>query len=46
VGVVRQTGLGKAVIWRRLGRSADEWTAFDAAAAPLPGFESAPAFAL
>ncbi len=42
VGVVGQTGLGKAVIWRRLGRSLDRWTAFDAAAPPLPGFETAP----
>jgi protein-L-isoaspartate(D-aspartate) O-methyltransferase len=46
VGVVGQTGLGKGVIWRRLGRSADMWTAFDAAAPALPGFEVAPVFAL
>jgi protein-L-isoaspartate(D-aspartate) O-methyltransferase len=44
VGVVRKDGLGKAMIWRRLGRSLDQWTAFDAAAPPLPGFEPAPAF--
>ncbi len=46
VGVMRQSGLGKGVIWRRLGRSADQWTGFDAAAPLLPGFETAPAFAL
>jgi protein-L-isoaspartate(D-aspartate) O-methyltransferase len=46
VGVIRGVGLGKAVIWRRLGRSLDQWTAFDAAAPALPGFETAPAFAL
>ncbi len=46
VGVVGQSGLGKGVIWRRLGRSLDRWTAFDAAAPALPGFEAARAFAL
>lgn len=47
VGVVQADGaLGKAVIWRRLGRSLDQWTAFDAAAPALPGFERAPAFSL
>lgn len=46
VGIVGQTGLGKGVIWRRLGRSLDRWTAFDAAAPALPGFEVARAFAL
>lgn len=44
VAVVRQDGLGKAVIWRRLGRSFDRWMAFDAAAKPLPGFQAAPEF--
>ena len=39
-------GLGKATIWRRLGRSYDQWTAFDAAAPKLPGFERVPAFTL
>jgi protein-L-isoaspartate(D-aspartate) O-methyltransferase len=39
-------GLGKATIWRRLGRSFDQWTAFDAAAPKLPGFEPALAFTL
>ena len=45
VAVARQDdGLGKATIWRRLGRSYDQWTAFDAAAPKLSGFEPAPAF--
>jgi protein-L-isoaspartate(D-aspartate) O-methyltransferase len=46
VAVVTQDGPGRATIWRRLGRSLDRWTAFDAAAFPLPGFEPAPAFVL
>jgi protein-L-isoaspartate(D-aspartate) O-methyltransferase len=46
VGVIGQTGLGKAAIWRRLGRSVDQWIAFDAAAPSLPGFETAQVFAL
>jgi protein-L-isoaspartate(D-aspartate) O-methyltransferase len=46
VGIIGQAGLGKAVIWRRLGRSLDRWTAFDAAAPALPGFETARVFAL
>jgi protein-L-isoaspartate(D-aspartate) O-methyltransferase len=46
VGIIRQTGLGKGAIWRRLGRSADMWTEFDAAAPALPGFEVPAVFAL
>jgi protein-L-isoaspartate(D-aspartate) O-methyltransferase len=46
VAVMRQGGLGKAMIWRRLGRSFDQWTVFDAAAPALPGFEPVPAFVL
>jgi protein-L-isoaspartate(D-aspartate) O-methyltransferase len=46
VGVVRRDGLGKAMIWRRLGRSLDQRTAFDAAATELPGFATAPEFVL
>jgi protein-L-isoaspartate(D-aspartate) O-methyltransferase len=42
--VCGEGGLGKATIWRRLGRSYDQWTAFDAAAPKLPGFEPALAF--
>ena len=46
VAVVVEDGLGKATIWRRLGRSIDAWAAFDAAAPVLPGFERAPVFVL
>jgi protein-L-isoaspartate(D-aspartate) O-methyltransferase len=46
VAVVVEDGLGKATIWRRLGHSVDAWTAFDAAAPVLPGFERAPVFVL
>jgi protein-L-isoaspartate(D-aspartate) O-methyltransferase len=46
VGIVKNGGVGKATIWRRLGRSFDSWTAFDAAAPALPGFEPAAVFAL
>ena len=46
VAVVIEDGLGKATIWRRLGRSVDAWTAFDAAAPAPPGFERAPVFVL
>ena len=43
---MRKDGLGKATIWRRLGRSYDQWTTFDATAPALPGFEAALAFVL
>lgn len=46
VAVVSDDGMSKATIWRRLGRSFDRWTAFDAATPPLPGFAPAPAFTL
>jgi protein-L-isoaspartate(D-aspartate) O-methyltransferase len=46
VGIVKSGGMGKATIWRRLGRSFDSWTAFDAAAPTLPGFEPVAIFAL
>jgi protein-L-isoaspartate(D-aspartate) O-methyltransferase len=46
VAVTSEAGVGKATLWRRLGRSFDAWTAFDAAAPALPGFEPAPQFAL
>jgi protein-L-isoaspartate(D-aspartate) O-methyltransferase len=46
VAIVIEDGLGKATIWRRLGRSVDSWQAFDAAAPALPGFERAPVFTL
>jgi protein-L-isoaspartate(D-aspartate) O-methyltransferase len=44
VAVVRENGIGKATIWRRLGRSTDSRVAFDAAAPELAGFVPAPAF--
>jgi protein-L-isoaspartate(D-aspartate) O-methyltransferase len=44
VAVVDGSGLGRATIWRRLGRSLDRWAAFDASAPVLPGFQPAPAF--
>jgi protein-L-isoaspartate(D-aspartate) O-methyltransferase len=46
VAIVTGDGVGSATIWRRLGRSIDAWTAFDAAAETLPGFERAPVFVL
>jgi protein-L-isoaspartate(D-aspartate) O-methyltransferase len=46
VAILIEGGLGKATIWRRLGRSVDAWGAFDAAAPVLPGFERAPVFVL
>jgi len=47
VAVARKDGgLGKATIWRRLGRSYDQWTGFDASAPKLPGFEPALVFTL
>lgn len=47
VAVIRRDdGLSKGMIWRRLGRSLDQWTAFDGAAPDLPGFERARAFVL
>ena len=44
--MMRENGLGKAMIWRRLGRSLDQLADFDAAAPALPGFEPVTAFAL
>ena len=46
VAVLLENGLGKATIWRRLGRSVDAWGEFDAAAPVLPGFERTPVFVL
>jgi len=46
VAIVSDRGIGKATIWRRLGRSMDARVAFDAAAPELPGFAAAPAFVL
>jgi protein-L-isoaspartate(D-aspartate) O-methyltransferase len=39
-------GLGKGTIWRRMGRSLDQWTVFDGAAPELPGFVRIPEFVL
>jgi protein-L-isoaspartate(D-aspartate) O-methyltransferase len=46
VAVVVEEGMGKATIWRRLGRSIDARVAFDASAPMLPGFAPVPAFIL
>ena len=46
VAIVDDAGIGKATIWRRLGRSMDSRTAFDAAAPVLPGFAKAAIFTL
>ena len=46
VAIVNDRGIGKATIWRRLGRSMDARVAFDATAPELPGFAKAPAFVL
>jgi protein-L-isoaspartate(D-aspartate) O-methyltransferase len=46
VAILLEDGLGKATIWRRLGRSVDAWGAFDASAPVLPGFERVPVFVL
>lgn len=46
VAIVTENGLGKATLWRRLGRSVDAWTAFDAAAPALSEFGRTPVFVL
>jgi protein-L-isoaspartate(D-aspartate) O-methyltransferase len=46
VAIVDDGGIGKATVWKRLGRSMDSRVAFDAAAPALPGFAKAPAFVL
>jgi protein-L-isoaspartate(D-aspartate) O-methyltransferase len=46
VAVVTEGGIGKATLWRRLGRSVDSWGAFDATAPMLPGFAKATEFVL
>ncbi len=46
VAILLESGLGKATVWRRLGRSVDAWGAFDAAAPVLPGFERVRIFVL
>jgi protein-L-isoaspartate(D-aspartate) O-methyltransferase len=44
VTVHTDTGIGRAMQWRRLGGTFDARPLFDATAPPLPGFERAPAF--
>ena len=46
VAVVTNGGVGEATIWRRLGRSVDSWSAFDASAPTLPGFAATAEFVL
>ncbi|MTD96062.1 protein-L-isoaspartate O-methyltransferase [Hyphomicrobium sp. xq] len=46
VAVVTEGGIGKATLWRRLGRSVDSWGAFDATAPMLPGFAKTTEFVL
>jgi protein-L-isoaspartate(D-aspartate) O-methyltransferase len=46
VAIVNEDGIGKATLWRRLGRSMDARVAFDVAAPELPGFAKSPAFVL
>jgi len=46
VAIVDEEGIGKATVWRRLGRSMDARVVFDASAPELPGFAKAPAFVL
>jgi protein-L-isoaspartate(D-aspartate) O-methyltransferase len=46
VAVVAESGMGKATLWRRLGRSVDSWGAFDATLPMLPGFAAAVEFVL
>lgn len=46
VAIINDDGIGKATIWRRLGRSIDSRIAFDATAPALPGFTAATAFVL
>lgn len=46
VAILVEDGIGTATLWKRLGRSADPWGAFDVPAAVLPGFARKAAFAL
>lgn len=46
VAIVNEDGIGKATLWRRLGRSMDARVAFDASAPELPGFAKSSAFVL
>jgi protein-L-isoaspartate(D-aspartate) O-methyltransferase len=44
--VIRRGPVGRAFVWRRMGHTLDSQPAFEAAAAPLPGFEEPAAFVL
>ena len=44
VAVLNDQGFGRATIWRRLGDTFGQTTAFEAAITPLPGFERAAKF--
>jgi protein-L-isoaspartate(D-aspartate) O-methyltransferase len=46
VAVMTTNGVGRATLWRRYGTQFDHRTLFDAAGAPLPGFEKPAAFVL
>lgn len=46
VAIVREGGVGRAMLWRRLPEGYSASPAFDAGAPPLPGFARAPAFVL
>lgn len=46
VTVVSESGLSRAIIWRRLGENFDREIAFEAASPRLPGFERKATFAL
>jgi protein-L-isoaspartate(D-aspartate) O-methyltransferase len=44
IAVVDDNGVGRAMLWRRVGGTFDRTAVFDAAAPVLPGFEREPAF--
>jgi protein-L-isoaspartate(D-aspartate) O-methyltransferase len=46
VAVLRRGPVCRAHVWRRSGSTVDEQPAFEAAAAPLPGFEEPAEFVL
>jgi protein-L-isoaspartate(D-aspartate) O-methyltransferase len=46
VAVIANGGFGRAEIWRRVGKTVDGRSAFDAGAEPLPGFARKAEFSL
>jgi protein-L-isoaspartate(D-aspartate) O-methyltransferase len=44
VAVLSEAGIGRATVWLRQADTFGQYTAFEAAITPLPGFERAPAF--